>query len=343
MIILAGVWYFFISTEEVIEQTTHQEAANIEPVDVGHFFMIGHWTNTPTEVTASLIETYGFGGVVIMDAPDDYLLLSDWITQWNSVSDTPLLIAIDQEGGPVTRLKHSDFIQTGQRDIINTEQAFSVGQVRGQELANLGITMNFAPVLDIAYDSESFMYSRTFASSTHIGTLAAAMIAGMKSADIVAVPKHFPGHDDNELDSHYVLPAIDIEETELDEFTLAFKNLFDITQPQALMTAHVLFPNIDDLPVTLSEYFLTTYLRDSLEYQNVIITDDMSMDAIDQEWSTATASVMALGAGADIVLFAAEPHKASEAYQAVYDAMQADPEFEEKLRQSMQRIQKLRE
>jgi beta-N-acetylhexosaminidase len=334
---LGGWWQFFQPTTIPVTQTNDSPE-----LAIAQLFMIGHWTNTPTEITTAMIEEYGFGGVVIMDAPDDPSLLTTWIAQWNSVSDVPLLIAIDQEGGPVTRLKGEAFIQTSQRDITDTEHAYDTGKIRGQQLAALGITMNFAPVLDGALNSSSFMYSRTFKSTTDSSALAAAMIAGMKSESIIAVAKHFPGHDDTSSDSHYVLPTVDISRSDLDTFTKPFSTLFRTNPPEAIMTAHVLFPEIDALPVTLSEFFLTTYLRDTLGYQNVIITDDVSMDAIDQQWDTSQAAVMSLGAGADIILFAAEPHRAAEALTAVTIAAEMDDDFRQKLILSQARVQKLR-
>jgi len=352
---LGSWWFFFASTtapvELVSDSTTTSvadESANINPVTesrelaAGQLFMIGHWTNTPTASTTAMIAENGFGGVIIMDAPDNPLLLKDWIAEWNSVSETPLLIAIDQEGGPVTRLKGTDFIQTSQREIADVTQAFDVGKIRGAQLATLGITMNFAPVLDIAYDPTSFMYSRTFASSTNAPALAAAITAGMKSEDIIAVPKHFPGHDDTNEDSHYVLPAVQVSPSGLDAFTAPFRTLLSTNPPEAIMTAHVLFPQIDDLPVTLSEFFLTDYLRGTLGYQNVIITDDMSMDAIDAEWDTTTATLMSLAAGADIVLFAAEPHRAAKALAAVQEAADSDTAFRQKILRSQERVEELR-
>lgn len=343
-IIAIGIGSWFILSKPTNLPTDGQAASiDVAPeLDAGQLFMIGHWTNTPTGSTTELIEKNGFGGVIIMDAPENPLLLKEWIAQWNSVSDTPLLIAIDQEGGPVTRLKGAAFIQTSQREITDVSQAYDVGKIRGRQLSELGITMNFAPVLDIAYNPTSFMFSRTFASSTNAPSLAAAMTAGMKSENIIAVPKHFPGHDDTNEDSHYVLPAVEVSKSELDTFTTPFRTLLASNPPEAIMTAHVLFPQIDELPVTLSEFFLTTYLRGTLGYQNVIITDDMSMDAIDAEWDTTTATLMSLNAGADIVLFAAEPHKAAEALAAVQAKAGTDTAFGEKLLLSQERVQKLR-
>jgi beta-N-acetylhexosaminidase len=339
-----GAWWYMTAESPLPDfQSDTQTQATASDISVGEFFMIGHWTHIPTASTTALIEEYGFGGVIIMDTPENPTVISDWVAEWNAVSEVPLLIAIDQEGGPVTRLRQPGFTQTGQQEITTISQAYDVGVARGTELAKLGITMNFAPVLDTAYDPTSFMYSRTFRDSTNSAALAQAMIAGMQSAGVVAVPKHFPGHDDTSSDSHFELPVVDIAPHELDAFVQPFKELIATQPPKAMMTAHVLFPNIDELPVTLSPFFLQTYLRDTLGYQQVVITDDMIMDAIDLQWNTASATVLSLSAGADIILFAAEPTEAIGAYQAVFDTLKSDVEFAERLLQSQKRIKKLRE
>jgi beta-N-acetylhexosaminidase len=306
---------FFISSVQVIEPSQQPPApTTITPAQtvsienqLGQLFMIGHWADTPVASTTALIEKYRLGGVIIMSAPENPQDIAQWITQWNEVSETPLLIAIDQEGGPVTRLKSSQFIQTGQRDITTVEKAYEVGRVRGEELAALGINMNFAPVLDTATNPTSFMYSRTFPENSAAATLAASLIDGMSEQNVMAVAKHFPGHDDTSTDSHNELPVVNISLSELTDFTQPFAELISQNPPAALMTAHVQFPEIDSLPATLSPFFLTTYLREELGYTGLIITDDMSMDAIDAHYSTSEASQRALEAGANIILLAAKP------------------------------------
>lgn len=286
-----------------------KQAAVVVPPEtqLGQLFMIGHWADTPVASTTALIQKYQLGGVIIMSAPEDTQNILTWTAQWNAVSERPLLIAIDQEGGPVTRLKGEAFTQTGQRDIDTAEQAYEVGLARGEELARLGINMNFAPVLDTAKNPTSFMYSRTFPTGTNAALLAASMIKGLAASQVTAVVKHFPGHDDTRTDSHTELPVVNISETELSNFTQPFANIIRENSPRAIMTAHVQFPEIDPLPATLSKFFLTTYLRQQLGYNGLIITDDMSMDAIDTQRSPSEASVLALEAGADIILLAAEP------------------------------------
>jgi beta-N-acetylhexosaminidase len=310
---------------------------------LGQLFMIGHWANTPAASTTQLIAQYQLGGVIIMSTPKDPQEIKDWVKEWNAVSKTSLFIAIDQEGGPVSRLKTADFIQTGQSSITTTDQAYAVGLERGQQLSELGINMNFAPVLDTADSPDSFMHQRVFPSETDAPTLAQAMISGMAQSAVVGAIKHFPGHDDTNTDSHYALPVVPITLLELDAFTADFRNVITNSQPKMLMTAHVQFPNIDPYPATLSRFFLTDYLKDTLGYQGLIITDDMTMDAIDTYYDTTEASQLAIEAGAHMILFAAEPEKIHEAFPFILKKSETLGTLQNQIIKSYQQITTLKQ
>lgn len=305
---------------------------------VGQLFMVGHWADTPLASTTELITKHHLGSVVIMSAPANPAEISTWTDSWQEVSASPLLIAIDQEGGPVSRLRGPDFITTSQRDIATSSVARQVGQTRGQELSALGINLNFAPVLDSATRPDSFMYDRAFPDRADSATLAAALSAGMAEFGVESAVKHFPGHADTPEDSHLLLPEIALGAGELEAFVSPFAELIATQAPFALMTAHVSFPQIDPLPATLSPFFMTTYLRDTLQYDGIIITDDMSMDAIDSTWTSSDASLLAIAAGADIVLFAAEPEKISAAIELVIEASKKDPALAAHITASYNRI-----
>lgn len=310
---------------------------------IGQHFIIGHWANTPVASTTAIITEYDIGGVIIMSAPADPAEIKSWTTAWQAASAQPLIIAIDQEGGQVSRLKGESFIQTSQREITSTSSAYEVGKTRGLELSALGINMNFAPVLDRAEQTNSFMYERVFPDQTRSAILAAEMLNGMSESSILGVVKHFPGHPDTSEDSHSLLPIINIERDELDEFTTPFRELIKINSPAAIMTGHLLFPQIDNKPTTLSHFFLTEYLREELNFAGVIITDDMIMEAITASSTSAAASVEALQAGADMVLFAAEPTEVSQAIEATKDALDNDSLTESELQESYGRIKTLKQ
>jgi beta-N-acetylhexosaminidase len=305
---------------------------------IGQLFIIGHWAHTPLASTTALLQEHHLGGVVIMSVPENPATIKEWVTTWQEAAEIPLIIAIDQEGGPVSRLRGENFNTVSQRAITDTTIAYQTGVERGNELAALGITMNFAPVLEHATKPDSFLYERVFPSTTDSAALASALLSGMSTAGVTGVIKHFPGHPDTPIDSHVTLPQVPITLSELDSFTAPFRTLFTTTPPAAIMTAHVQFPLIDEKPATLSYFFLTSYLRETLGYQGLIITDDVIMQAIANTTDSSTASGAAIAAGADIVLFAAEPEKVVDAIAAVHAAVGAGTLPQERIATSYNRI-----
>ncbi len=307
ILVFIGLQFLFTSTSTPLDSDTTKASPEISlsPLPLGRHFMIGHWADTPVASTTALISRHQLAGVIIMSAPENENDIKNWVDAWQAVVDYPLMIAIDQEGGSVSRLTGNQFDQTSQPDITTAEEAYAIGFDRGQELQELGITMNFAPVLDTATKPEAFLYNRVFRHDP-VG-LASALSRGLREAGIIPVAKHFPGHPDTSHDSHITLPTVHINDNERADFIRPFVDYIKHAKPVALMTAHVVFPNLDPLPATISSYWLTHVLRQQIGYTGLLITDDMSMDAIDTTWTSTEASRLALQAGADIVLFAATP------------------------------------
>lgn len=312
---------------------------------IGQMFMVGHWHQNDFYHTSNMMRAYHFGGVIIMEvSPRNVDFVPVWIQRWQSDSTIlPALIAIDQEGGEVTRLRGPSFSQTAQRDLQSVAEAAALGDTRGAELSALGINVNLAPVLDTSLNPDSFLYARAF-SSTQISTdFADAIITSQAKHMVKSAIKHYPGHPDTPEDSHIELPIIDIEKADFAHFTKPFSDVVARTNPPIIMTAHVLVPSIDpDYPATLSTKILTGELRDTLGYDGVIMTDDMTMGAITNQWGSAEAAVKAIQAGADIILFAAKPNESIAAVDAVLDAIAAGEISEERINQSVERIVKLK-
>ena len=346
----SAVFYYSTRSDLV---TTSSESAKIITIPeqttaiplaekIGQLFIVGHWAKTPVASTTALIKNHHLGGVVIMSAPEDPNEIRAWVNAWQAVSPLPLIIAIDQEGGLVSRLRGPAFTTTSQREILTAEMAYQIGKERGNELATLGINMNFAPVLEKATTPSSFLYERVFADTEHSATLAGALIQGMATAGVTGVVKHFPGHPDTATDSHQELPQVPITRGELDLFTAPFAELIKNNPPIALMTAHVQFPEIDSAPATLSSFFLSTYLRGTLGYNGLIITDDMIMRAVTSEITSDVATLKALSAGADVILFAAEPEKVTIAISSIIAAVESGTLPLERIDDSYRRIKKFK-
>jgi beta-N-acetylhexosaminidase len=308
---------------EIVQQVTAPEYESVPlTTQVGQLFAVGHWANMEASTTAARVRELQLGSVIIMSTPETESVVSEWTTSWQAATEIPLLISIDQEGGVVSRLRGASHTQTAQPQITDVSTAYNVANERAPALLALGINANYAPVLDRSVSPDSFMYPRVFRDPDMIAPLADAMVRGYQDIGVVAVPKHFPGHPDTNDDSHLTLPQLDMTVEEYVIHTQQFVDLIKLGDTQMLMTAHVLVPALDpDFPATVSPIVISD-LRERIGYDGVIITDDLAMQAISDRWSYAESAVMALAAGVDMVMLAAEPENASSTVQAVIEAIE---------------------
>ena len=311
---------------------------------VGQLFIIGHWSDTITSDTTKLVDDLHLGGVIIMDVVGDTRKVKGWTNEWQNVAyPTPLLIGIDQEGGIVSRLKESSFIQLAQPEITTLDIAYETASKRAKELSELGINNNFAPVVDQSINPDAFMYERVFRDPVMISSLADTMVRGYQNGGVVSTPKHYPGHPDTADDSHITLPILNLSEEEYRGHTEQFSELLKAGNTQMLMTAHVQVPTIDSVyPTTLSNILITD-LRTRIGYDGVIVTDDLAMQAISDRWSYEDAAVLSLQAGADMIMLAAEPEYASSTIQAVITAVESGELAEERINEAYERVILLKE
>ncbi len=278
-----------------------------------------------------------------MDSPARATDIAAWTTAWQASSSMLLLIAIDQEGGPVSRLKESAYVQTAQPLLTDTNTAHNTAYARGSALQSLGINVNLAPVLDTSLNPQSFLYNRVFRDPTMIAPLGDATLRGYREAGIIGAPKHYPGHPDTSDDSHLILPIIAGTTADYQAYTSHFADTITQGHVTILMTAHVLVPALDPVyPATLSPAILDD-LRSRLDYQGVIMTDDLIMKALTNTWTSDEAAVQALAAGADLLLFAAEPEKARSAFSAIMDAVATGSLPAERITDSYLRIMEVKE
>lgn len=259
-----------------------------------------------------------FGGNY--ESKEQFKKLLDDINEENRTSgnDIPLFMAIDQEGGRVSRL-NTGTCMPGNMALGATgdpENAKIAASVMGQELAALGINVNFAPVLDVNCNPANPVIGvRSFSPDPDVvSQYGAKFIEGIHENNLIATAKHFPGHGDTAVDSHTGLPQVDksyddIKKTELVPFV---DNLDELDM---IMTAHIQFPMIETstykskdngeeiyLPATLSKTILEGVLRHDYGYEGVVVTDSMTMGAIDVNFKPMDAAELALNAGVDILL-----------------------------------------
>ena len=194
------------------------------------------------------------------------------------------LIATDQEGGKVSRLINGFTLFPSNREIAQKSSiaaAYNMGKIIAQEMNLAGLNLNFAPVVDVCSDSTYCFFPRTYSGDPDIVILyAKEMIKGLHDGGVLSTLKHFPGHGDAKVDSHFELPVVDKSLEELEKRELKpFYFLKDETD--FIMSSHIIFPALDENNcASLSKTILTDLLRNKYGYEGVIITDSLAMRGI---------------------------------------------------------------
>ncbi|MDF1796242.1 MAG: beta-N-acetylhexosaminidase [Coxiellaceae bacterium] len=215
---------------------------------------------------------------------------------------SPLIIGVDQEGGRVQRF-HEGFTDIpAMRSIDSKQQLRSLIKTQLTELTNCGMNVNFAPVLDLDDGVSQVIGERSLgATPEKVVELAQVVIAVMNEFNMPAIGKHFPGHGGVSLDTHIEMP---VDDRSFDDIAQNDMLVFTKLAPllSGIMTAHVQFPHVDDLPPTYSTRWLRDILRDQLKFNGVIFSDDLSMQGASQFSSPADRCVQAAEAGCDLLL-----------------------------------------
>ncbi|MDE0485555.1 MAG: beta-N-acetylhexosaminidase [Nitrospira sp.] len=291
------------------------------------------------------------GGVILFSRnlvdPEQVARLTNALQE--HAPNLPLLIAIDEEGGAVSRLPRGFTTfpaasRVAARD--SPDVVYEAAVVTAQELRAVGINVNLAPVLDVnSNPANPIIGDRAYGTEPEkVCTYGMAVIQGLEDNGIIPCGKHFPGHGDTVTDSHHVLPVVEADHGRLDAVELEpFRQAICRGLP-AIMTAHVRYPALDaEAPATLSRPILTDLLRNRLGFQGVTLTDDMEMRAILDHQSIGEASVRALQAGADMILICHQQERQRQAVTAIERALERGELSWEKLTASVARLRALKE
>jgi len=271
-----------------------------------------------------------------------------------SASPVPLLIAVDQEGGRIARLK-TDYgfpvtfshMELGGKD--SPELTYKKTLKLAETLKNTGFNLNMAPVVDLCINLENPIIAkieRCFSDDQDkVSGQAVAYIKALHNKGILSTLKHFPGHGSSQGDSH--LGLTDITKNWTEKELVPYKNIIDADQADVIMTAHVFNSRLDpDYPATLSEKIIGGILRQKLGFDKVVISDDMQMGAIVNYYGFETAIGLALKAGVDILVFGNNLHYDEEIVQKVIgiikEMVKNGSISETRIDQSYQRIMKLK-
>jgi len=282
---------------------------------VGQLLIIGLPGPQLDLMTRGVLESIQPGGILLnaqnIESPSQVAELTSSI---RTVLEVPPIIAVDQEGGRVDRLK-SVFSPTPSADLLRASGDASIasrlGEITAEAMRTLGFNVNFAPVLDIATDdsADNGLKGRYLGSSVaEVVRLAGAYLEGLQHGGVIGVGKHFPGLGSSTLDSHEQLPQVSLSRDEILKRDAApYSELFSKINARlnAVMVGHAHYPALDGpapLPASLSKNVITNLLRDELGFKGLALTDDLEMKAITAERDLAEAAINSIDAGADMVL-----------------------------------------
>ncbi|TVP78931.1 MAG: hypothetical protein EA352_01220 [Gemmatimonadales bacterium] len=302
---------------------------------------------------AGWVEEDGIGGVVISIGTP--LAYADGLNALQRRADLPLLVTSDfEQGGPGMRIAHTYALPTllpqgggtsfpptmafGALD--DTEITERFGEATAREARAVGVHVIFSPVVDVNSNPENpIINTRAFgAEPDRVSRLARAYIRGARRGGAMTVAKHFPGHGDTDVDSHLALPAVTADRARLDTLELVPFRATIEENVDGIMTAHVAVPGVlgeGAPPATLSREFMTELLRDEMGFRGVVWTDALRMGAITEEWGAGEAAVLALEAGADVLVI---PASVPGAIDAVVEAVEEGRIQRERLEASVRRV-----
>ena len=316
---------------------------------VGPLVMVDFSGRCPSQRVADLIARRHLGGVVLFDKNIESTaqaasLCAELQELARRAGAPPLLIAVDQEGGAVERLPLGLPGAMALGATGSAALAEEAGRLVGRALRAAGCPVNFAPVLDVnSNPGNPIIGVRSFGEDAGlVARLGCAFARGLRQAGVAATGKHFPGHGDADRDSHLDLPVVGhpLERLEAVEF-LPFRRAIREGLP-ALMTAHVAFTAFSSLPATLCPPLLEGMLRREWRFDGVVFTDSLSMAAVRDQVGAGTAAVLALLAGADVLLALGEAELQEEVFTAVDRAVAEGVLSTSRLLQSHRRLQRLR-
>lgn len=298
------------------------------------------------------LKKYPAGGIILFSknikTPKQ---VKKYTASLQSCSGTPLFIAVDEEGGIVSRIagnpnfkvKHYESM-TAIGNTGDTKNAYNVGNTIGKYLKSYGFNLDFAPDADVNTNPKNIVIGeRAFGSDPKVvAKMVSAAVKGFHNQNIMTTVKHFPGHGNTTGDTHTGYVSVSktwdqLQKCELIPFKAAIKSDTDM-----IMVAHITAKNVSDdgLPASISKSMVTEHLRGDLGYKGVVTTDSMAMGAIIQHYSSSTAAVKAIKAGDDIVLM---PEDYRSAVNGIKKAVKDGTLSEKRIDQSVLRILELKD
>lgn len=326
---------------------------NIE-YQAGQFMVVGFNGKKIDQHIKSLIEKYHVSAIILfsqnIESPLQLVRLTGDLQQLAKKAGYkyPLLICLDQEDGIVRRITNGVSIQPGAMAVAATgepENAKKVYAATARELKSLGINWDLAPDADVNSNPENPVIGvRSFGDNPFmVGKYVQQAVDGLQDNGVIACLKHFPGHGNTRIDSHLQLPIVNekletLEKQELVPFVAGIKQ-----NVKTIMVAHILFKCLDNnFPASLSKKVITNLLRKELAFQGLIVTDDLEMKAVAEQFGIAKAAVKSLNSGVDLVMVAHDYRAQIQTIKKIMSAIQKGLISQENIKSSATRIANLR-
>jgi beta-N-acetylhexosaminidase len=304
----------------------------------GRVLMVGIAGSRLDAETRDALAALRPGGVIVfrrnIESPAD---LAQLIGELVEALPPPTLIAIDQEGGRVSRLEP----WIGPTPTAATlapdggGAAFRLGRATALGLRALGINLDFAPVVDLCEpDAPNGIGDRSFGTDAAVvSRLAGSFLDGLQKSGVAGCLKHFPGLGETTVDSHEILPTVQCDRHRLDDRDVRPYRLL-AKRAASVMVGHGHYPALDPqpgLPATLSHGIVQGCLREQVGFAGLVVTDDMEMGAVADLDRHGSAAVAAVAAGCDLVLYCSDLERAARAHRALDEAAAGDPSFRSRI------------
>lgn len=351
------------SSHAVFGQTKHENTLEDK---VGQMLLVGF---RGTEISKKSSITYmlrelNLGGVVLFDfdMPSqsfprnivDPKQTQKLISDLQKFAKTPLLVAVDAEGGRVNRLKAKygflDIPSAQDMGKKTYQECLATYTTLAQQLHDLGFNLNLAPVVDLNLNPKNPVIGsleRSFSGDPQeVIACASAFIAAHREKKIITCLKHFPGHGSSQQDSHQGL--VDVTRTYAASELQPYRDLIQENQTETIMTAHIINKNVDPkFPATLSQEYIQQLLREKMSFQGVVISDDMQMGAITEHYGFAEALILAINAGCDLIALAnnAKTYDGTlpiRAHRIIVDAVKAGKISTQRIDEANKRLKRLK-
>ena len=313
--------------------------------EIGQLLVVGFDGTEMTTRLTSLLTRLQPAGVILfarnINTPEQ---TSRLLRDCQKCVSTPLFTCVDLEGGRVDRFRDvfgpspspADVFATGDRKLFRKH-----GQVLGENCRALGFNVDFAPVLDLAFEaSRQVMSSRTVSRNPReTVSYAREFLAGLRGARVLGCGKHFPGLGEGRLDSHHELPVIAKPFKKLLAEDLLPYRLLRASLP-LLMISHATYPEVtrDRTPASLSKIWITDILRKRIGYRNLVVSDDLEMGGVLSAAPVGEAAVEHIRAGGDLCLICHREDYITQAYEELLHTVKSEPQFAKRVSESIRRV-----